>query len=105
MIAWAVLMRAANGRDESGESITGVAVLITDGTNEWEISRVAFNRRVSANPGKMFDTVLREEMEKAQTAADVMNDALDDFDRAKADAQYQWREKIREVLGEPAGIV
>jgi hypothetical protein len=107
VINWSVRMTPAEGHDASGESIAGVIVGLWDGNDDhiYEVCRVAFNRRITANPEDAFEAVLEREIAKAQVAADAMNDALDAFDREQSEAQLKWRAKMRELLGEPAGVV
>jgi hypothetical protein len=105
MISWGVLMRPVDD-EADGEVVRGVSVYLSDGEgNEWETGRVAFLREQSVNPAVPFEDKLLDVMDRAQQAADVMNDALDDFDRRKAQERIKWQDKIREILGDSAGVV
>lgn len=65
---------------ESGKSEErndgGLSVVLTDGTNKREVSRVAFVRRRSSNRKTSFKRQLQTEIRKAEEAAEEINAGL-----------------------------
>jgi hypothetical protein len=68
---------SAEGKNESG-----VVVILTDGSQEVETSRVLFVRRNARNKSVGFKRQLLKELDKAYEAVEVLNDAYVDKDQA-----------------------
>lgn len=106
MQLWTVIGRFAQDRYEfdgdTYETMT-VRVLLTDGEAEIETARAAFNRNYTAHPEIPLEIILQQEVEKAEAAARIVNDMLDDEDRRRAEAVYETRARVREIMGDPTG--
>jgi hypothetical protein len=107
---WSVIAEPTNdGRNGDGEWMGGLAVklmaLDSKGhEHQHLVSNVAYNRRISASPDVSFVDALEAEFTKAEAAAEVLNDALDAMERAESERVLELRERIREILGEPAKV-
>lgn len=95
--AWTVVVQPRT--DNLGKNKGGLVVALTDGDASHEVSRVAYVRRNSKNPDVEFGDQLDAEIEKAQRAADAVNDYLDELERAEDERVVKAREKVREILG------
>lgn len=78
----------------------GLIVLLTDGDAEYEVGRVAYLRELARDPGIDFATALQSVLDRAQRAADAVNDAIDDFERAQAEVVMKHRDMVRDLLGD-----
>jgi hypothetical protein len=79
------------------DGVTGVAILLSvvsgDRREEMEVGRVAFVRKKSENPKVKFEDQLRDLIERADAAADTVNDLWAEFDRVKElDREQRLRE-------------
>ena len=100
MELWGATGRLVEDEHE-GVQVTLLAVVITDGEAEFETARVAFNRERSEHPREGFDARLLKEMQKAERACDVLNELITAEEQRRAEAIYETRLKVREILGDP----
>lgn len=84
-----------------GFNRSGLRVVLTDGEETWEVSRVAFIRRNSRNPETDFPAALDAELDRAAEAADALNAAMDEAESARSEAAEKARARVREILGPP----
>lgn len=94
---------AGPARGDFAKNYSGLVVLVTDGSEDGrhELSRVAFKRENSNNPGVDFVDMLVGEMERAAVAVDVLNETEDSFARIEAKRVAAARARIKEILGAP----
>lgn len=73
--AQAVAATVRRGGNEPGvDNVGGIIVLLTNGSAEQEVSRVAWVRRASENPEVTFKDQLDREIQKANEAAATLNE-------------------------------
>jgi len=95
---WQVGLRVIR-EDINGKIIRGLAVvLVDDKLEEYEVTRVAFQRSFSSQPDLDFETALDEALDKAEEAKDVIVEFEDEIERARADAVDGARQRILEIL-------
>lgn len=82
--------------------LSGLAVVLTDGDERSEVSRVGYQRKDTNNPGADLAQQLEAEIEKADAAAEIVNDFQAECDRLQAEAAERARERLRAILGEPS---
>lgn len=97
---WRVVCEPVDGND--GCNVGGLIVCLSDGDARREVTRVAFVREHSRHPDVSFEEQLRIELGKAEAAAGLVNELLDDLEAAHAEAIMRVRDRVREILGEPA---
>jgi hypothetical protein len=111
---WSVALDAVADEDEwppdrrrrprVKRNLSGIVVSLTDGEEYVEVSRVAFVRRNSRNPEAEFPVQLEAEIEKAELAAEALNEWLDDRERMMEERYMEIQDRVREIIGEPAGL-
>lgn len=95
---WQIGLRVVRD-DVDGKIIRGLGVvLIDDKLEEYEVTRVAFQRSYSSQPDKDFEDALDEALDKAEQAKDVIVEFEDEIERARADAVDDARKRILEIL-------
>lgn len=88
--------------------VAGLTIYVTDGNHfrRHEVGRVAFTRSNSINPDVSFEDQLDAVMARAEKVRDLINDTLDDLDRARAAAVEKVADEVRDMLAEvPQGKV
>lgn len=101
METWGVVGRFEEDKYEHGGEVfrtMTVRVLLTDGEAEVETARVAFNRNFTPHPEVSLGDALEAEVAKAERAAEIVNSMFDDEDRRRAQAVYETRERVREIM-------
>lgn len=98
MSDWGVIMRPVR-QDSGSVSYGGLALLLTDGADEHEVSRVAFARDKSKSPKAEFGDALQQEIAKAEEAADLINDYEQKTEAARQIAVSEAQDRIREIMG------
>lgn len=76
-------------------------MIVTDGEAEIVTAKIAFNREFTDHPEVELADALAEERKKAEAACDVINALLDAEDRRRAEAVYETRKRVQEILGRP----
>ena len=108
---WRVQLRPIQEGTIGGLSVLLVDV-VHDDVEDVEVGRVAFVRSESQNPDAAFEMKLSEVVEKAEQAAELLDDCRDDLTRARdmaaADLKVEEqriiddaKQKMREVVGLP----
>jgi hypothetical protein len=99
---WGVIGRFADERmtfeGERYETMT-FHMIVTDGEAEIVTAKIAFNREYTEHPEVTLEEALVSERAKAEAACDVINAMLDDEDRRRAEAVYETRKRVQEILG------
>lgn len=95
MAEWTVICLPVSDANKQ----SGIAVVLTDGDERHEVSRVAFARRDSEDPACPFEDKLLAEVAKGDSAADTMNDLIEELERLQYIARADAHEKLRAVLG------
>lgn len=94
---------AKRGRGRN-KNMSGIAVTLTDGDEEVFVARVAFARRNSRHPEADFAEQLEAEIEKAEQAADMLNEYLDERERQLEERFAEVQDRVREALGRPEKV-
>lgn len=106
---WTVVCRPVSDNDNTAhENRSGLAVvLVSDDETDtnYEMTRVAFVRKFAVDPDKDFTVALEEALDKAQEAADLVNETEADLERERAHARKKARERFREILGQESGTL
>jgi uncharacterized protein involved in exopolysaccharide biosynthesis len=112
--AWTVALDAVEDSDEFPRdrrrknrvrrNLSGIAVELTDGHERVEVARVAFVRRNSRNPEADFGEQLAAEIDKAEQAAEALNEWLDERERMIEEQYMEIQDRVREIVGEPAEL-
>lgn len=102
MAVWTVICEPVSVNTETGKNRGGLRVILTDGVQEHEMSRVGFARRNSRNPGQSFEVQLQQELDKAYEAAATVNELHEELEELMNEAARKARDRIREVLGNPS---
>lgn len=97
MGVWTVVLKPISDNPTSG-----LAVFLTDGEEEREMSRVAFQRRNSLHAKTGLAQQLENEMARADEAAAIVNELQEECERLQRDATRRARERITELLGQPS---
>jgi hypothetical protein len=95
---WRVICKPVEDNPQSG-----LAVILTDGEEERETTRVGFLRDKSKHAKVGFAKQLQAELDKAEEAATTINELYEEAQRAEAEARERAMEKLREILGDPTG--
>lgn len=104
MKEWSVVLRPVAAEvklkgSRNKSKVKGLALMLTDGYQESEISRVAFQRPASNNPDEDFIAVLDIKLDQAQDVVELMNEFEQERERMEKDRDWEAGEKIREILG------
>jgi len=95
---------ASYDKEEGQEDVsgTGIIVFLTNGERKVETERVAFNRRSSTQPKKKFETVLKQVLKEATTAATTINNLHAESQRLIAEAKGKTDEADALLSKEPS---
>lgn len=66
--------KSGNTEGASGKNEGGLIIYLVKGAEKREVTRVAYERKNSTRPKVKFDKQLQVELEKAQHAADIVNE-------------------------------
>jgi hypothetical protein len=101
------------GRNTDGFNTGGLAIVLVDLDDDWrevEVARVAFDRTKARDPEVPFVDAFIDAIERAEEAAQLVNDTLDAEAQAVRDKNREQRERIKELLsnneeGEEGGLM
>lgn len=73
-------------------------MLITDGQERVEVGRVSFVRQVSANPKTSFGDKVTEVLERADHAAEIVNEMAAELERLNEEREWEVVERAKERM-------
>jgi hypothetical protein len=97
MIEWSVVCEPRSPNRE-GDGTGGVVVYLMRETTLVEVSRVGFVRSQTADPDTAFQEKLVEVVDRAQEAADTINDLMVEHQRLIDLADEEATARIREIF-------